>query len=81
VKCHGHAARLWKLSRDFGVETERGTKINFDLTTAFLAELLGAQRETVSRQLKILSEKGLIIIGKNRFIIPNRENLKNYCQS
>jgi CRP-like cAMP-binding protein len=73
------AARLWKLSRDFGIPSEHGTEINFDLTITFLAELLGAQRETVSRQVKQLGEEGLIIVTRNRFVIPNREKLKNYC--
>jgi CRP-like cAMP-binding protein len=73
------AARLWKLSRDFGIPVELGTEINFDLTITFLADLLGAQRETVSRQAKALSNEGLIIVKNGRFIIPDREKLKNYC--
>jgi CRP-like cAMP-binding protein len=72
------AARLWKLSRDFGIPTEKGTEINFDLAVSFLADLIGAQRETVSRQVKLLCDGGLIIFKKNRFTIPDREKLKKY---
>lgn len=74
------ASRLWKLSRDHGVPCEQGTRINFELTITFLAELLGSRRETVSRQLKLLTEKGLVIIDKNHFIIPNRDELKKYFE-
>ncbi|GHV78879.1 Crp/Fnr family transcriptional regulator [Spirochaetia bacterium] len=72
------ASKLWKLSRDFGVCCGRGTEIDFDLTITYLAELLGSQRETVSRQVKLLTEQGLVIVGKSRFIIPDREKLQGY---
>ncbi|GHV27345.1 Crp/Fnr family transcriptional regulator [Spirochaetia bacterium] len=72
------ASKLWKLSRDFGVGCGRGTKIDFDLTITYLAELLGSQRETVSRQVKMLTEQGLVIVDKSRFIIPDREKLQDY---
>jgi CRP-like cAMP-binding protein len=72
------AAKLWKLSRDYGVGCGRGTEIDFDLTITYLAELLGSQRETVSRQVKVLTEQGLVIVDKSRFIIPDREKLQDY---
>jgi len=73
------AAKLWRLSRDFGVPYERGTKINFDLTITYLAGMSGLKRETVSRHLKLLSDRHLVIAGKNTFIIPDRGKLKRYC--
>jgi CRP-like cAMP-binding protein len=63
------AAKLWKLSRDHGVQTVQGVEIDFDLTITTLAEFLGSQRETVSRQVKILAGAGLIIVKNSRFII------------
>lgn len=72
------ASKLWKLSRDFGVPCAKGTRINFDLTITYLAHMLGSKRETVSRQLKTLIGKGLVIIGKNTFIIPDRDKLMHY---
>ncbi|MDR3160134.1 MAG: Crp/Fnr family transcriptional regulator [Spirochaetaceae bacterium] len=74
-------ARLWKLSRDFGRLTPRGTEIDFDLTITQFAELLGAQRETISRQIQILSKQGIIILDKKRFIIPDRDKLLQYFSS
>lgn len=75
------ASKLWKLSRDFGVETPEGIEINFNLTISYLADMLGSKRETVSRQLKILSEKKLIIIKRNRFIVTDRDNLLKYFRN
>lgn len=75
------ASKLWKLSRDFGKETDEGIEINFNLSISYLADMLGSKRETVSRQLKILSEKKLIIVKRNRFIIINRDNLLKYFRN
>lgn len=72
------AAKLWKLSRDHGIPCPGGVMINFDLTITFLADLLGSKRETVSRQLKLLTGRNLVVINRNRFIIPNRDELKKY---
>ena len=72
------ALKLYKLARDFGVENESGTEINFDLSITYLSEILGAKRETVSRQVKVLSELGLISVVKKRFTIHNQTNLLDY---
>lgn len=74
------AAKLWKLSRDHGVEHAQGVEIDMDLSVSFLAELLGAQRETVSRQIKLLGEQNLVLFQNKRFIITNREKLLQYIQ-
>lgn len=72
------AAKLWKLSKDHGVPCQGGVRIDFDLSITYLADLLGSKRETVSRQLRLLTESGLVVIDRNRFIIPNRDELKKY---
>ena len=69
------AAKLWKLSRDHGIATEKGIEIGFDLGITGLAEFLGYQRETVSRQVKALSDAGLLILENSRFVIPDRDRL------
>jgi CRP-like cAMP-binding protein len=74
-------ARLWKLSRDFGRPTSRGTEIDFDLTVTQFAELLGTQRETVSRQMQFLTKQGIVVLDKKRFIIPDRDKLLQYFNS
>ena len=72
------AFKLWKLAKDFGYITEQGLEIGFDLSITYLAEILGNKRETVSRQLKILSNKSLVETYKKRFIIKNLDGLYNY---
>lgn len=72
------AARIWKLARDYGVPTDKGMSIEFALTQALLADMVGAKRENVSRQLKRLSEKGLIIVEKKHFFVPDMAALANY---
>jgi CRP-like cAMP-binding protein len=75
------AAKLWKLSRDHGVQTAQGVEINFDLTITALAEFLGSQRETVSRQIKSLTDAGLLTVKNSRFIIPSREKLLDFFEN
>ena len=72
------AAKPWKLSRDFGVPCAGGTKIGIELTITFLAELLGSKRETVSRQVAVLADAGLISVAKRHFIIRDRDRLLQY---
>lgn len=72
------AAKLWKLGRDHGSTCKEGIEINFPLTITYLADTLGSKRETVSRQTKILVDKGLIIVERNRFVICNADNLLTY---
>lgn len=74
------AAKLWKLSLDHGVLCEQGTEIDLDMTITYFSDLVGAKRETVSRQLRWLTERGLVIIKKNRFIIPDRSKLLTYIE-
>lgn len=74
------AAKLWKLSLDHGILGPLGYTIDIHLTVSYLAELLGSKRETVSRQLKLLTDQGLVLHEKNHFIVPDREKLKNYFQ-
>ncbi|WP_093792238.1 Crp/Fnr family transcriptional regulator [Sporomusa acidovorans] len=72
------AAKLWKLSRDYGTACEQGTKINVDVSITYLAEMLGSRRETVSRQLKALAGKSLIQIDDGHILIPDRDKLSAY---
>lgn len=55
--------------------------IDFDLTITYLADLVGSKRETVSRQVKILVSKQLILLHKNRIIVKDRALLLEYFKS
>lgn len=72
------AAKLWKLSMDYGIPCDNGIKIDVELSITYLADMLGSKRETVSKQLKVLGSEGLLIFEKNHFIIPNRDALMVY---
>ncbi|WP_242874647.1 MULTISPECIES: Crp/Fnr family transcriptional regulator [Clostridium] len=72
------AAKLWKLSGDYGVPCKDGIQIDMELSITYLADMLGSKRETVSRQLKLLTEKNLVIVKRNEFIITEREELRKY---
>ena len=72
------AAKLFKLGRDYGVETEKGTLIEMNLSITYLADMLGSKRETVSRQAKKLTELQLISMEKNHVSIPDMEKLREY---
>lgn len=72
------AAKLWKLSRDFGKETGKGLLIDIPLSITDLADFLGASRETTSRICKSLSEKGLIEIESRRIYILSPDQLSAF---
>ena len=72
------AAKLWKLSKDYGVEVENGTLIDLNITVTYLADMFGTPRETISRALKILSTKDLIINKNKRIIVKDRQKLSEF---
>lgn len=75
------AAKLWKLSKDYGVPCDEGILIDLPITITSLAELLGSYRETVSRSIKLLTHEGLIIYKNKKVIIPNPEQLSIFFKS
>lgn len=75
------AAKLWKLSQDHGVPCGSGTRIPLSLSITYLADMLGAKRETVSRQMKLLTDAGLVLPSPEGFIIPNRDKLREYFKA
>lgn len=75
------AAKLWKLSLDHGVPHEKGIRIDLNLTITYLSDMLGAKRETVSRYMRQLMDKGLVLHSPSGFIIPDREKLQHYFKN
>ncbi len=72
------ASKLWKLSRDFGMDVEEGREININMTITFLADMLGVPRETTSRVCSTLVEHGLIKVKKKRIVIINADKLSAF---
>lgn len=75
------AAKLWKLARDFGIRTREGIEIQFNLPITFLADMLGAPRETTSRVCNTLVEHGLIKIQKKRITIVNPHKISAFYKT
>ncbi|MGL4991409.1 MAG: Crp/Fnr family transcriptional regulator [Sarcina sp.] len=72
------AAKLWKLSNDYGIKTNEGNLIDLVLSVTYLAEMFGTPRETISRALKILSEENLIIQKNKKIIVIDKDKLSKY---
>lgn len=75
------AAKLWKLSRDFGVERDDGIEIDMNLSITFLADMLGVPRETTSRVCSILTDAGLIAIKKKRIFIADPKKMAHFYKT
>ena len=74
------AAKLWKLARDYGKDTSDGKQIGFELTVTFLANMLGAKRETISRIISAWKKDG-VVSHENGFItVADMDCLKSISQ-
>lgn len=69
------AAKLYKLAKDYGVEHEDGIVIDMEISITYMADLLGSQRETVSRAMKVLQKNNIINYKSKKIIISNFEKL------
>lgn len=72
------ASKLLKLAKDNGIYCENIVKINIPLTVTYISEMIGSRRETVSRQIKKLSDLNLIEFENNFIFIKDIEKLRNY---
>ena len=68
---------LMRLAQDFGVEGERGTIIDLNLTQQDLAKMIGATRETVSHSLARLLEYGAVRRRRSPITV-NTEKLQEF---
>lgn len=75
------AAKLWKLSKDYGVSDKDGILINLNITMTYIADMFGATRETISRSMKILQENGLVKMRNKQIIVVNRDKLADYFKA
>ena len=75
------AAKLWKLSRDFGKETPDGILIDINLPITFLADMLGAPRESTSRLCKTLTDLGLIRMDGREITMLGPGKMSHYYKT
>lgn len=72
---------LAEYAAQHGRPTREGTEIILDRTREELSFELGTARESVSRALKQLREKGLIApLGRNRIVIPDVKRLRTLAR-
>ncbi|WP_170311622.1 Crp/Fnr family transcriptional regulator [Vallitalea okinawensis] len=72
------AAKLWKLSRDYGIEQNDWTMIDLKITVTYLSYMLGSSRETISRAMKILIDTGIIKWDDKMLLVKVEELLDYY---
>lgn len=72
------ASKFYKLAKDHGIPSEKGVLINMELSVTYLSDLLGAQRESVSRALKTLVDAELIHYEKKSFYVRDTKKLADY---
>lgn len=70
------ASRLWKISRDYGISCEGYVKMPFDISITFLADLVGSNRETISRIIKKFADEGILTIKNGKCIIYKTDFLR-----
>jgi cAMP-binding proteins - catabolite gene activator and regulatory subunit of cAMP-dependent protein kinases len=75
------AAKLWKLSKDYGIKTENGVIINMNISVTYLADLLGSKRETISRAIKMLINENLIIYEDKKIKVINQHKLSEFFKA
>ena len=72
------AAKLYRLCHDYGIPTSDGYVIDIPLSVVYLSQLVGAQRETVSRALKKLIDAGLVRYEHKKIYISDLKALGDY---
>ncbi len=72
------AAKLWKLSKDYGVVDDEWIRIDLKITVTSLSHLMGSPRETISRALKTLIELGVVKWKGKQLMVREKEILDYY---
>jgi len=72
------AAKLWKLSKDYGVNEEEWKRIDLKITVTSLSHLMGSPRETISRALKTLIEADVVKWDKKQLLVRETAILEYY---
>ncbi len=68
---------LLSLGRRHGVREGSNVRIDLPLSQHDLADMIGASRQTVNRELRKLAEEGLIQVERCKVTILNDERLRN----
>lgn len=72
------AAKLWKLSKDYGVKDGEWTRIDLKMSVTNLSYLMGSSRETISRALNKLIDMGMVKWDKKQMLVKEKDILDYY---
>lgn len=74
------ASKILELGKQFGVPNPDGSiRVRFELTHAKLAEMVGTNRETVSKYISLFRKEGGIAFDGKQLIIANSSKLLSWC--
>lgn len=74
---HGRVARtLLQMAERYGVRSNGGIEIDFDMTQAELASMVGATRERVNRALASFRTQGLVELRGKKIVLLDATRLK-----
>jgi len=71
--------QLLKLSSEYGVETDEGILIGFQLTHKELADMIGSARENTTLALNRFAREGILDKSRYRIVIKNEKGLRAKC--
>lgn len=74
------AAKLWKLSKDHGIEEDGWRYIDMNISSTYLSYMLGTSRESVSRAMKVLIDM-LAVKWVERKLYVKEDELLSYYRS
>ena len=72
------AKKLVDLAEQYGTPEANSTLIDLELKQRDLAGMIGASRESVNKELRLLREKGLITLHGSKIRIHNLDLLRRY---
>lgn len=72
------AAKLWKLSKDYGVHENGWIRIDLKMSVTNLSYLMGSSRETISRALNSLIDLGFVKWDNKQLMVKEKEILEYY---
>ena len=72
------AAKLWKLSKDYGIKQGDWQHIDMAISVTYLSYMLGTSRETISRAMKVLLEMEAVKWVDRQLYVKEDELLEYY---
>jgi CRP/FNR family cyclic AMP-dependent transcriptional regulator len=70
------AKKLMEIGKTFGRQDGESLKISLQLSQQELADMVGATRESINKELRVLREKGLVSVTDKYIHIHDTERLK-----